>query len=189
MSNLKNLVELIQLSQDGSEKSKLLMVNKYEPLFISICNSFYIKGLGKEDLYQIAITEFLLALENYDTERNTIFGAYVRTCITNRFITEMKKAEKYYLNLSLEEVKEGVILKQMTPECGQGIEEEYIKKEEKEILIEAITNLSKEQRTLIKKKYVEGESINSYSKLAGISYYKAVKSEENILKNLEKKLQ
>jgi len=108
--NYKDLndFEIIYCIRENNEEANELMFNKYKPLIDKIVQKFFKYasniGLDKNDLSQEAMLAFSSAIQTFDTNKETIFFTYAKSCVEKRMISLLikNKALKHkYLNESL----------------------------------------------------------------------------------------
>ena len=91
----------------GDKNAIQEIIEAFNPLITKATLRFYIKGLEKSDIKQIATLALIKAIKNFDTEKSSSFPAYAQITVKNMFIIEMRKAEnKYYKEKVNCEIKE-----------------------------------------------------------------------------------
>ncbi len=105
----EEILYLVKEDEDYYE----IMLKKYEPIIIKICNKYLYVGkkIGYEfdDLKQIANIAIFDAMNSYKNSKDILFYTYVINCIKNKLITELKKHstnKKKVLNDSISYEKE-----------------------------------------------------------------------------------
>lgn len=180
--------ELLIKAKDGDKIALEEIIKKHEPLIYNTMISFYIKGYDKEDIRQIAILSIIKAVKNCNIELSRGFSSYAKEIIRNDIYKEISKVEKqYYKHKESNEIAMIIDIKEIVDE-GTNIIEDYIKSEDKEILIKEINLLEEEERALLKAIYVENISLKKYAKEKGVEYHKARYMKDKIIEKLRKGL-
>ncbi|GAA2156566.1 RNA polymerase sigma-B factor [Humibacillus xanthopallidus] len=80
----RNLISLIRTAQTKSERTAALekVTLLHMPLARSLAHRYSGKGLDREDLEQVAFLALLKAIQRFDLEKPTEFGAYATPTIT-----------------------------------------------------------------------------------------------------------
>ena len=101
MNNAENTVQLnalISAVKNGDQQAFSLMLEKYNPLLVSLVSKYESDDLTKslfEDLLQEATLVFYNAILNYDqTQSEVEFGLYARICVSNALITQIRLINK-----------------------------------------------------------------------------------------------
>ena len=97
-NNAVELNELISEVKNGNQQAFSKLLEKYNPLLISLVSKFESDDLTKslfEDLLQEATLVFYNAILNYDqTQTDVEFGLYARICVLNALITQIRIINK-----------------------------------------------------------------------------------------------
>ena len=116
--------ELIYMVQENDEDSTNLLVKKYSPIILKICNEYHHRyyGYGYEfdDFYQEALSAFYRAIHTYDSIKGVLFYTYVSACIRkalssfSRKVCNNKKRDIFNTDISeleycIEDVRENPI--------------------------------------------------------------------------------
>ena len=168
----------------GDKNAIQEIIEAFNPLITKATLRFYIKGLEKSDIKQIATLALIKAIKNFDTEKSNSFPAYAQITVKNMFIMEMRKAEnKYYKEKINCEIKEVFNIEEIKSK-DIDLNEDLIKKEERMNLIKIINLLKEEDRELIKAFYIDQIKIKDYSKKHNIPYGNLIYKKNKILKYL-----
>lgn len=73
---MDNIMELIQLAQNGDDEAKERIIKENSGLIWSIVRKFMGRGYEMEDLYQIGSIGLLKCIEKFDTTYNVKFSTY-----------------------------------------------------------------------------------------------------------------
>lgn len=119
--------ELLLYISENNEDASEIIFKKYEPLIKTTANKMhkYCKGTGLElnDLIQEGMLALNLAINHFDTEKNTNFYSFAKTCIERKVLSavisatrqkhkilndsvslELPDDEKYKLNILLSDI-------------------------------------------------------------------------------------
>lgn len=92
---MDNLICLINKVRNGDDIAFEKLCNQYKPLIDSMSYKFSVscKAVDIEDFKQEAKMAFYKAILAFETEQNVVtFGLFVKTCIQNRLISCVRKA-------------------------------------------------------------------------------------------------
>lgn len=166
----------------GDKKEIQEIIEMFNPLLTKTTISFYIKGLEKSDIKQIATIALIKAIKNFDTERSDSFPSYAKISVQNMLIREMKKAEnKYYKEKINSEINEVFNIEELKSK-DIDVNEKLIKKEESYNLSKIVNSLKDEDKAIIKALYIDKIKIKDYSKENNIEYNNLVYKKNKILK-------
>ena len=180
--------ELLIKAKDGDNIALEEIIKKHEPLIYNTMISFYIKGYDKEDIRQIATLSIIKAVKSCKIELSKGFSSYAKEIIRNDIYKEISKAEKqYYKHKESNEIAMVIDIKEIVDE-STNIIEDYIKSEDKEILIKEINLLEEEERALLKAIYVENITLKKYAEDKKLEYHKARYMKDKILEKLKKNI-
>lgn len=180
--------ELLIKAKDGDNIALEEIIKRHEPLIYNTMISFYIKGYDKEDIRQIATLSIIKAVKSCNIELSKGFSSYTKEVIRNDIYKEIAKVEKqYYKYKESNEIAMVIDIKEIVDE-GTNIIEDYIKSQEKEILIKEINLLEEEERALLKAIYVENITLKKYAEEKGVEYHKARYIKDKIITKLRVKL-
>lgn len=175
-------LELIIEAQKGNENSKNILIEKYEPLIMSIIKrkDYFIDGGETQDLIQEGRLALFNAIKAYSIEKQVKFASFARTVIDNHLKNIIKSFSgnknaplnnAYNINnqgeLDLNEEKDLFIPIKPT----QSIEEDYLGEQNAKLLIDNIVkNLSPMENKILQLKlqdlsYIEiAEELNLTNK-------------------------
>lgn len=105
-----NDYELIYMVKENDDISKSLILNKYNPIIISLVNKHYSKNINMsydfDDYYQEAVFAFYKAIEEYDSNKQVLFYTYVILCIdralnafSRRISSSKRNVYKNYISI------------------------------------------------------------------------------------------
>lgn len=180
--------ELIIKAKQGDKNALEEILNKFQPLINKTVISFYIYGYDFEDIRQIAILGIIKAVNKFDITLMDSFPSYVKEVVRNSIYKEIEKATKhYYKNKESKEIATFIDIKDIIDD-GVDIQEDYIKKDNKKGLENAISLLKEEDRSLLKALYIENKTLKYYSEEKNIEYYKARYMKDKVIKTLKETL-
>lgn len=174
----KLMEKLVIMAQQGDSSAALELLEDFTPFIISTARKLYIVNHDLEDLVQIGRLSFLTALSKYDTDREFCFPSYAVNAVRNNYHHLVRKAAE----------------KNFEPGCSEfehlasdeDIEEDLIRKESREILMDHLDSLPQEDRSLIEWFYFRNGSIGEYAEACGASYNSVVKRKQRVLSRLRK---
>jgi len=176
--------ELLIKAKQGDKVSMEKLLNKFEPLIKKSSKQYYISGYEQTDIKQLAYMATLRAIRRFDMERSNSFPLYVKRAVQNSIYKELKKSEeKIIYPKGNRESKESSELKNIEDK-EIDIEDEIIKKERRERLVNLINKMSNEEKEFIKEIFIEGKSLKKYSEEKNIKYYQAVYLKKKILQKV-----
>lgn len=186
-------IELIIEAQNGNENSKNILIEKYEPLIMSIIKrkDYFIEGGETQDLIQEGRLALFNAIKAYNTEKQVKFSSFARTVIENHIKNTIKSFSgnknaplnnAYNINnqgeLDLNEDKDLFIPIKPT----QSIEDDYLGEQNAKLLIDNIVkNLSPMENKILQLKLQDLSYIEIAKKLNLTN--KAVDNALNRIKN------
>lgn len=93
-----NDYELIYMINENEESYEILY-EKYKPLMKYLCKKYLNTakkcGYEFEDLFQVASLGFMVAVNTYQINQNTLFFTYVKSCIEKRIYNELRDQNTY----------------------------------------------------------------------------------------------
>jgi RNA polymerase sporulation-specific sigma factor len=170
--------ELVLRAKKGDRDAALQLLEDFTPFIISTARKLYIVNQDLDDLIQTGRLSFLSALEKYDTGREFCFPAYAVNAVRNNFHHMVRKAAEKNFEPSSSE------LEQLA--SGEDIEEDFIRKEARALLMGHLASLPEEDRELIRWFYFRNGSIGKYAEATGTTYNSVVKRKQRILARLRK---
>lgn len=182
-------MELILKAKNNDEISKNIIINKYKPLLYKNLNKYkYIVGYEFEDLYQYGVLTILKAIKEFDEEKSSSFGAYLKFALNNNFAylcrrenDENKKTTS--LNVTNEEGLEIIDLL----EDEKTIEKIYMENMEVQRILDSIEKLDIEEKELCKHliKNESRGSLKNFSDNKNIPYHKILYRKKVLSKKLK----
>ena len=174
----EEIEELRMLSKNGDKSSKESLLLKLDPLIISSIRRYYNNYSQQEDLVQEGYETILKCIADFDENRGVNFLGYVKVQLKFLYLNKHKEKRNTSLNETIGE--DGVELIDLL-KGEENLLEDYIEKELKKSLIEAVLKLTKRQREILILFYVEKISIGEIAKRLGISYRTVVNTKTRAL--------
>ena len=181
--------KIILKAKTGDEKAIEEILQSFEPLINNTSLRFYIYGYDSDDIKQLAKLSIIRAIKTFDIKRGYTFPSYVKICVKHEMYKEIEKAEKiYYREKESKEIAKAFDIREIKDE-NIDIQEDFIKKQENELLALAISTLEDDERTLLNNIYIKGFTLVEFSESLDLEYYKARYMKERALKKLRRKLE
>ena len=177
--------ELLKKAKEGDRASIEALLNKFEPLIKKSSRKYYINGYEQGDVKQLAYMAALKAIKKFDTERSNSFPLYVKRTIQNSIYKELLKSkEKFNVNKTNKELKPITEIENIEDK-SINIDEEIIKKERREILINLINKMAAEERELIIEIFIEEKTLKKYAEEKNMKYHRVFYLKKKILQKIE----
>lgn len=186
MNNKHNTYEefnrYLNLAIIGDGQGKLKVIEMLNPLIISPIKRYCPIMREFDDLYSDGVEVILRLIETYDGKRS--FLKYIKVNLKYHYL----KTFTYLLQLEedIHEDEENEIFETIAS-CDD-IEEDFLDKEVRGILKEAINNLTERQRQVIVLYYYERLGLSEIATYLGISKWTVVNLKRNAIENLKKQL-
>lgn len=172
--------QLIALHKEGNGNAFELIYERYGKLIKSVCRKYFLIGGDEEDLLQVALLGLLDAVNNYDSDKGATFKTYAYTCIENKILKAIKKAN----TLLNEPLSNAVPIDTVTIVSRKNPEVDLIKAE---TVLEINQMLDKKLSTMereILTHYLQGKKYEEISKETG----KDKKAIDNAIQRIMKKV-
>lgn len=178
----QEIEELLFLSKRGDVRAKEKLLLKLNPLIISSIRKYYNRLDQYDDLIQEGYKTILLAFEEYDPTKGVKFLGYVKTMLKYNYLEKYKERQHLSLN---SQMGDGEFI-----DFLEGFEKDpmdvALKKEESEILLKGLKELTKRQRQVVVDYYINGLSIQEIAHKLNISYRTVVNIKTQGLSKLKK---
>lgn len=180
-----NIEQLVKKAKSKDEDAINEIIKMFTPLILKMVKSIYIKGNDRDDLIQMGYMSIVKAINSYDLGSNSSFVAYLSNAVRYNYYYEIRKASKRNFDTSYDKsLEEGTDLG-MNEDLGDSIEDVIIRKAEYEKLRQALGELSKEERELLKFAFFKDfGGMKKYEKITGIKYGTLQKRKRTLLKKL-----
>lgn len=175
--NGQEVLRLIDAARAGNESAFDELIDKYNPLIMSLVLKYLPQGSSDadfEDFRQEALIVFCNAVMRYDTaQRSVEFGLYAKICMEHVLVSQLRKLKKVIPTEPIEETLS-------YGDAGISFEEKETIREMWKVINETLSDYEKKVWDL----YLAGESPESIAKSLG----KDEKSINNALFRIRKKL-
>lgn len=182
--DLNKVEKLAILSKNGDKKAKEELAEEFKPFILNLAKKSYVNGFEFEDIKNACYESLFNCLEKYDTPRHR-FVAYATRSIQNSVGSLIRTSNRK----SRTDGKSALILSDMlenTLSCNMGfVEDRIVKSIAAQKIRKAVENLSYEEQQLIQHVFYKKHSLKQYSDYSNISYSKAVKMKNSVLKKLK----
>lgn len=177
--------ELLKKAKEGDKASIEALLNKFEPLIKKSSRKYYINGYEQGDVKQLAYMAALKAIKKFDTERSNSFPLYVKRTIQNSIYKEVQKSKKNFCYRKVnEEIRETTEIKNIEDK-SINIDEEIIKKERRDTLINLINKMTVKEKELITKVFIEEKTLKKYAEEKNMKYHRVFYLKKKILQKIE----
>ena len=175
--NVEEVLNLIEAAKAGDERAFDELVDKYNPLIMSLVFKYLPQGASKadfEDFRQEALIVFCNAVMRYDTTQQSVeFGLYAKICMEHILVSQLRKLKKL---IPVEPIEETL------PYNDPGIS--FVEKENVREIWKIINETLSAFEKQVWDMYLSGESCESIAATLG----KDEKSISNALFRIRKKL-
>lgn len=182
----KDIDKLLNLSRKGDKNAKEELLLRLHPLIISSIKRYYNRINMYDDLIQEGYEIILLCIQDYDSNKGAYFLGYIKLKLKYHYLNKHKEKDILSLNQTIGEDEKEII------DLIEGNEKEpidiVIKKEETNILLESLKNLSKRQKQILVEYYINRLSISQIANKLGISYRTVVNTKTNGINKLKKEM-
>ena len=163
-----NDYNMIKKCKQGDKEAFQLLISRYHPFVYKFLLKAAQNEQIAEDLTQEIFLKMVRGIDKFDLDGRAAFSTYIITVSRNTYIDFLRKEKRHIHNVPIEEglniQDTGVSVEDAVADrlCGQNI-------------MADLNNLSEEQRTAIKLKYIEGMTLKEISEKLNIEP-KTVKS-------------
>lgn len=160
-----NIEDLVGLSKDGCEEAKVELIKRLKPLIISSIERYY--SIGEyEELFQEGILLILESIIEYNPKHRVKFLGFIKSKLKYHYLNKNKLEKEISLN---EEDENGIeLLNKIDSKID--IEDIIIEKYKIEYLYNLLNTLSKREKDIVYKYYIENKSLKEISNLLNIKY-------------------
>lgn len=178
---------MILRAKEGDGEAMENLLNSFKPYIIKRATGVYLKGYEMDDLIQIGYMYVINCIEKYKIGSNS-FTTYVVRAIDNGFNNEIRKRAKWNYEYSIDKsVDEEISVMDFIP-CDINIEDDYLEKEEKEIVYKLIKELPKDYGHVIEEVFINECAIGDYAEKYNLTYSAVVKRKNRALKKLRERI-
>lgn len=146
----------IKQYKKGNIDSKNILILHNIRLVIKVINKYDNLPYEKEDLLSIGIIGLIKALDNFDINREMKFSSLATACINNEIISFLRKEKRKILSISLDQkisIDSDKTINDIIKDKNIDIENDYLKNEETNILLNLINNLTEREKNIIYLKF------------------------------------
>ena len=189
MLSYKEIENLVGDSKKGNKLSTMELVKHFEPFIFNAVKNVNISGYDTNDLIQVGYSALIVAINRYKVNSNT-FCSYAYRAIKNAInytIRSNVKNNNLSLNNTIDEEETMSIIDNIQDKAN--LEDTYLTKLTNKQLSKVLSNLTYEDKELIKEIYFNKTSVRKYAKKHQISYQKALRRKNRILMELRDKFQ
>ena len=187
--------KLVKLSKNHDSNATEELLTIFKSKVTAICREYFLIGAEFDDLIQEGMIGLYKAISVYDETKNHNFSAFASLCIHRQLQNAVKNANrkknnplnsyvpiKYYDGT--QDTDEDGITNLVIVDDSSNIEQNYIDKELKAIVISKVKEILTEQQYSILKMFLNGESYVNIAKTFDLSS----KQVDNMLQSIKKKL-
>ena len=190
---------LLNKLEEGDKAVRSVLIERNLRLVVYIARKFDNTGIDIEDLVSIGTIGLIKAVNTFDVSKNIKLATYASRCIENEILMYLRKNNKKRSEISFDEPLnidwDGNELK-LSDVLGTDIDliYKYIEEEvDKELLLEAMENLSERERKIMilrfgLKEGEEGLTQKNVAKKLGISQSYISRLEKRIVQKLQKEI-
>lgn len=187
--------QLVKLSKNNETKATEELLTLFKSKVTAICREYFLIGAEFDDLIQEGMIGLYKAINVYDETKNHNFSAFASLCIHRQLQNAVKNANrkknnplnsyvpiKYYDGTR--DTDEDGVTNLVIVDDSSDIEQNYIDKELKAIVISKVKEILSTQQFDILKMFLNGESYVNIAKTFDLS----TKQVDNLLQAIKKKL-
>lgn len=186
---------LIKKANDHDEEAMEELLRFFKPKMIAISREYFLMGADFDDLLQESMIGLYKAIQIYDDTKNHSFSAFASLCIHRQLQNAVKLANrkknnplnsyvpiKYYDGSNTSD--DDNIARLVIVDDNSDIEQNFIDKEMKTIVVSKVRDLLTDEQFMILKMFLNGES---YVRIAE-RFNTTPKKIDNHLQAIKKKL-
>ena len=149
-----NELKVLKQCQNGKKDAFNELITFYYPFVFKFLLKITSKDAIAEDLVQETFLKLIKNIDKYNIKGKAKFSTYLITIARNCYLDYLKKYNKEFQDIDTLEFSNNTSL-----------EYDYFKKENYHEVLKEINKLPKEQREVIKLKYLEGYTLNEIAKI------------------------
>lgn len=177
--------ELCFKAKSGDEKSTVEILDKFNPLLISLAKRFPYDDFN--DMIQDGREVLILAIKEFDEKKGKEFIGYANMQL-RFFFMGMHKKKKSNLSLNSKAGDEENEIIDLIESDGLSPEEEFFKCLSIKNLKDALNSLTEKQKRIISLYFFRGKSLVEIAKEIGIGYQSVVKLKNRAVDRLRSEL-
>lgn len=173
--------ELCFKAKNGDENSTVEILNKFNPLLISLAKKFPYDDFN--DMLQDGREVLILAIKEFDEKKGREFIAYASMQLKFHFLGMYRK-RKPSLSLNAKANDDDDEIIDLLESDGLSPEEEFFKCVSIKNLKDALNSLTEKQKRIISLYFFRGKSLVEIANEIGIGYQSAVKLKNRAIERL-----
>ncbi len=189
--------ELVHSNTDPEEK-RAILIERNLRLVVYISKRFENTGVNIEELVSIGAVGLIKAIETYQPEKNIKLATYASRCIENEILMFIRKNANARREISFDEPLNTdwdgneLLLSDTLGSDPDVVSRELEEKEEREILLRAVSHLGEREKMIIELRYGLGGRDELTQKevadLLGISQSYISRLEKKIIRDLRREM-
>ncbi len=189
--------ELVHSDMDSEEK-RAILIERNLRLVVYISKRFENTGVNIEELISIGAVGLIKAIETYQPEKNIKLATYASRCIENEILMFIRKNANVRREISFDEPLNvdwdgnELLLSDTLGSDPDIVSRDLEEREEKEILLKAVSRLGDRERMIIELRYGLGGKDELTQKevadLLGISQSYISRLEKKIIRDLRREM-
>lgn len=190
--------QIIQDMENDPQKVSMLIEHNLR-LVVYIAKKFESTGVGLEDLISIGTIGLVKAINTYKSDKNIKLATYASRCIENEILMYIRKSSNRHVEISIDEPLNTdwdgneLLLSDVLGTDEDVIYKDIEQEEDKKIIAEALSKLSKREQIIINLRYgFWGGKELTQKEVAdklGISQSYISRLEKKIIKRLKKEIE
>jgi RNA polymerase sigma-70 factor (ECF subfamily) len=144
------------MCQNGDKEAFHNLISKYHSIVYKFLIKITENANLSEDLTQETFLKVIRNIDKFDLHGKAKFSTYMMTIARNCYIDELRRSKGYKLNYNIDDVLD-------IPSHEEGVEEKIVNKIYGGEVAKTLESLTKEQRIVIKLKYIEGLTLKEIS--------------------------
>lgn len=190
--------EIIAEMETNPDKSAILIEHNLR-LVVYIAKKFESTGTGLEDLISIGTIGLIKAINTYKSDKNIKLATYASRCIENEILMYIRKSSNRHMEISIDEPLNTdwdgneLLLSDVLGTDDDVVYKNIEKSEDKKIIEEALSKLSKREQIIINLRYgfIDGKekTQKEVADQLGISQSYISRLEKKIIKRLKKEIE
>ena len=141
------------------EDARIVLVEHNLRLVVYIAKKFESTGIGIEDLISIGTIGLIKAINTFKSDRNIKLATYASRCIENEILMYIRKRSSSRCEVSIDEPLNvdwdgnELLLSDTLGNEEDGVTYELEKREERQVIRDAVSHLGERERTIIEMRY------------------------------------
>ena len=144
---------------ESDEDARIVLVEHNLRLVVYIAKKFESTGIGIEDLISIGTIGLIKAINTFKSDRNIKLATYASRCIENEILMYIRKRSSSRCEVSIDEPLNvdwdgnELLLSDTLGNEEDGVTYELEKREERQVIRDAVSHLGERERTIIEMRY------------------------------------